>query len=240
MTGNDTEQTTLSIAPMQSGARLDTFLAEQLPELSRTYLQKLIKNGNVLVDSKAAKPRHKVQSGETVTLDLPPLESAAPVAQNIALDIVYEDEHLIVINKPQGMVVHPAAGVKDGTLVNALLHHCKDLSGIGGVTRPGIVHRLDKNTSGLLVVAKHDASHKGLSKRLSERTMKRIYLALVCGEMPLESERIEYPVGRDPHHREKMAVTFTNGRDAVSTYYVVRRFRHFTLLAVSLGTGRTR
>ena len=239
MLGNSSEKTVFRVTQKYSGARLDKFLAEQLPDFSRTYIQKLIKNGNVLVDSKAAKPRHNVKTGETVTFDIPSPEPAAPTPQKIAVDVVYEDEHLLVINKPAGMVVHPAAGVKDGTLVNALLYHCKDLSGIGGVKRPGIVHRLDKNTSGLLVVAKHDASHKGLSKQLSERTMKRIYLALVFGEMPLESGRIEYPVGRDPHHREKMTVTFTKGRDAVSAYYVVRRFHHFTLLAVSLGTGRT-
>ena len=229
----------IQLTSKSSGIRLDNFLADNLAEYSRTFIQRIIKGGNVLVDGKPAKSRHELKEDETIILDIPEPEPAKPEPQKIDLDVVYEDKHLLVVNKPAGMVVHPAAGVREGTLVNALLYHCNDLSGIGGVKRPGIVHRLDKETSGLLVVAKNDRAHADLTRQLAERTMKRIYLALVFGEIPMDKGSIELPVGRDVHHREKMTVSFAKGREARSNYHVLRRFHNFTLVAVSLMTGRT-
>ncbi len=224
------------------GKRLDKFLAEEFSEdFSRSYLQKLLKNGNVLLNGCIPKRHHIVDTGEYVEIAVPQPGESVIKAENIPLDIVYEDEYLLVVNKPQGMVTHPAPGNYTGTLVNALLGRCRDLSGIGGVLKPGIVHRLDKGTSGLLVVAKTDEAHRKLSKQFKNKTTKRVYMALVRGNVELDNGVIELPIGRSARDRLKMAVKFDDKRSklAVTHYKVIKRFGDFTLLECVLGTGRT-
>lgn len=224
------------------GKRLDKFLAEHFAkEFSRSYLQKLLADGMVLLDGRLPKRHHTVNAGEVIDIRIPAPVSSEIKAEKIPLEIVYEDEYLLVVNKPQGMVTHPAPGNYTGTLVNALLAHCDDLSGIGGVSKPGIVHRLDKGTSGLLVVAKTDEVHRKLSKQFKNKTTKRVYMALVKGNVELDNGVIELPIGRSGYDRKKMAVKFEEGRgkDAVTRYRVVKRFGDFTLLECILGTGRT-
>lgn len=225
-----------------SGERLDKFLTRQFSEeFSRSYLQKLLKGGKVLLDGRIPKNHHIVNTGECVEVLLPRPEESVIKAEKIKLDIVYEDESLLVVNKPQGMVTHPAPGNYSGTLVNALLGHCRDLSGIGGVLKPGIVHRLDKGTSGLLVVAKTDEAHRKLSRQFKNKTTKRVYTALVKGNVELDNGTIELPIGRSVRDRKKMAVRFGDerSRDAITHYKVIRRFGSFTLLECTLKTGRT-
>ena len=229
----------ISISKSDSGKRLDIFLHEKLPEYSRSFIKKLIKDSAVLVNSKPAKTSHKVTTCESITLLIPELKPIAPLAENIPLKILYEDSDLLVIDKPAGMVVHPAAGNYSGTLVNALLYHCKDLSGIGGELRPGIVHRLDKETSGLMVVAKNDKAHMSLSSQLQNRTLTRIYLAIVKKVLPMESGEIRKPLGRHISDRKKFSVRTRKGREAITHFEVVERFKNHTLVKVKLQTGRT-
>ncbi len=224
------------------GKRLDKFLADYFTkEFSRSYLQKLLTEGRILLNGEIPKRRHIVNTGEVIDVRVPEPKETNIKKEKIPLDIVYEDEYLLVVNKPQGMVTHPAPGNYTGTLVNALLAHCDDLSGIGGVLKPGIVHRLDKGTSGLLVVAKTDEVHKDLSKQFKNKTTKRVYLALVKGSVELDNGVVELPIGRSVRDRKKMAVRFDekSSKGAVTHYKVIKRFGDFTLLECRLQTGRT-
>lgn len=227
------------ITEEESGTRIDRFLSSVLPDYSRSYIQKLIKQGKAFVWNKNVKSSYVLNQDDKVEFWMPPLQVWIPKPEQILLDIVYEDHQIIVVNKPAGMVVHPGAGNRSGTLVNALLNHCKKLSGIGGIFRPGIVHRLDKGTSGLLVVAKTDEAHACLVSQLAERKMKRIYIALVYGEIEDQKGTIDLPIGRDPHHRERLAVNHKNGKPAISHYEVLKRGPDVTLIRVALETGRT-
>ena len=224
------------------GRRLDKFLAVHFEkDFSRVFLQKLLKAGKVLLNGQVPKRHHIVAAGETVEIKIPSPEESAISAEKIPLDIVYEDKYLLVVNKPQGMVTHPAPGNYTGTLVNALLAYCDDLSGIGGVLKPGIVHRLDKGTSGLLLVAKTDDAHKKLAAQFKDKTTKRVYLALVDGNVELDNGTVELPIGRSVRDRKKMAVKFDDesSKEAITHYKVIKRFGDFTLLECRLGTGRT-
>jgi 23S rRNA pseudouridine1911/1915/1917 synthase len=225
-----------------AGQRLDKALSLLLPEFSRSRLQALIKGGHVLMAGGVCSDVSiKVKAGAVLSLDLPPLEEAVPAAQAITLDIVYEDEHLLVINKPPGLVVHPGAGNHDGTLVNALLHHCGDsLSGIGGVARPGIVHRIDKDTSGLLVAAKHDHAHRHLSAQLADRSLSRVYLALAFKTPVPKKGSVNLPLARDSGNRLKMAINRRTGKEAQTDYLVMEDFAGaLSLLECRLHSGRT-
>lgn len=218
--------------------RLDVFLSSTLKDSTRSYIQKIIENGGVKVNDAKRKSSYKLKLNDNVILDFPEVKKLDVQAENIPLDIVYEDSDVIVVNKPSGMVVHPASGINSGTLVNALLYHCKDLSGINGVARPGIVHRIDKDTSGVLVIAKNDLAHNKLSKQLKEHTMTRLYLALVEGVMKDDEGTVDAPLARHKTERIKIAVT-EGGRNAVTHYKVVERFKNATLLLCQLDTGRT-
>jgi 23S rRNA pseudouridine1911/1915/1917 synthase len=224
----------------ESGERVDSWLAGQIPELSRSRIQKALREGEVLIGGiPARKPSRRVRGGESVEIRFSPPKPLAVLPEEIPLDIVYEDEGLLVVNKTAGMVVHPAPGNETGTLVNALLAHCGDLSGIGGWLRPGIVHRLDAQTTGLLVVAKRDEVHIALSRQLMERTVSRIYQALVWGRMPADEGEINAPIGRSRSDRKKMAVVTQGGRDAVTYYSVLDTFPPLQYIKLKLGTGRT-
>jgi 23S rRNA pseudouridine1911/1915/1917 synthase len=225
--------------PSEVHQRLDAFLAGRLPELSRSRLAALVSEGAVTVNGKAVKPSYKVQPGDDIAVTLPDIRPTQTVAQAIPLDVLFEDSELLVVNKPKGMATHPAPGSPDRTLVNALLAHCSDLSGIGGEERPGIVHRLDKDTTGLLVVAKTDFSHVALQKQIQSREAKRRYLALVWGRPTFEEAVIDAPIGRHPTDRVRMAAVRTGGRDAVTEVFVKERLGPCTLLECRLQTGRT-
>ncbi|MGE9835114.1 RluA family pseudouridine synthase [Streptococcus orisratti] len=220
-----------------SGNRLDKALAD-LTTLSRSQANEEIKKGTVLVNGKAAKAKYAVKVGDVITYEIPEDEILDYEAENIPLDIIYEDEDVAVINKPQGMVVHPAAGHTSGTLVNALMYHIKDLSTINGVVRPGIVHRIDKDTSGLLMIAKNDISHKALAEELKDKKSLRKYLAIVHGNLPNDRGMIEAPIGRSEKDRKKQAVT-AKGKEAVTRFQVLERFGNYTLVELTLETGRT-
>lgn len=222
-----------------AGMRLDVLLAKELPDISRTQAQQLIEDKAVLVNDAPSKSNYKVLTGDRINCFLPEPQPLEVVPQPIELDIVYEDHDLLVVNKPPGMVVHPAHGNYTGTLVNALLYHCKDLSGINGVLRPGIVHRIDKDTSGLLVIAKNDLTHQGLAGQIKEHSVKREYLALVHGNVVEPGGIIEAPIGRDTGDRQKMAVVAKNSKEAVTEYRVLERLGGYTLLECRLKTGRT-
>ena len=222
----------------ESGARLDKYLSE-VSELSRTRVQDLAKDKKIFVNGKAEKSSYKVQCGDTISCDVPKNEELNVQAEDIPLDILYEDDDIIVINKPKGMVVHPAPGNYSGTLVNALLYHCKDLSGINGVIRPGIVHRIDKDTTGCIVACKNDLAHNAIAKQLETKQCHREYIALVDGNIANEAGVIDAPIGRDRRDRQKMTVTPTNSKDARTHFKVKERFQHYTLLDCSLETGRT-
>jgi len=222
-----------------AGQRLDTFLAASNPELSRSQVQKMIESNAIKVNGKAVKKNYKLRPGDTVKLNLPEPEELAVEPENIPLDILYEDSDIVVINKPRGMVVHPAPGNPRGTLVNALLHHCKDLSGINGKLRPGIVHRLDKDTSGVLIAAKNDTAHRALAKQIKDHDFKRVYVALVYGLVKQDRGLIDAPIGRDPNDRKRMAVVFKNSKRAVTRFKVLERFEKYTLVELELETGRT-
>jgi 23S rRNA pseudouridine1911/1915/1917 synthase len=219
--------------------RLDRFLAQQLPEYSRARIQQLIRAGFVRLNGEITRPRQPVRSGDEVELTEPPLEKIENQPEPIPLEILFEDNDLIVINKPAGLVVHPGAGHRQHTLVNALLSHCTTLSGIGGKERPGIVHRLDKETSGCLVIAKNDATHRGLSRQFAERTIEKIYLALVAGKLRQQTGAIEEKIRRHPVHRQRMAVTSLRGRAAKTEYRVLRSGDEASLVECRLHSGRT-
>lgn len=223
---------------LPEGVRLDVGVTELIGK-TRSYVQTLISDGMVEVNGVVKKANYKIRPGDKVKVVIPPPKELLVEAENIPLDIVYEDEDILVVNKPQGMVVHPAPGSWTGTLVNALLYHCRNLSGINGVLRPGIVHRIDKDTSGLLVVAKNDQAHQGLAAQVKEHSMARKYIALVHGVVLESTGTIDAPIGRDTVDRKKMAVTFHNSKTAVTHYHVLERFHDFTYLRAKLETGRT-
>ncbi|MBR6523794.1 MAG: RluA family pseudouridine synthase [Clostridia bacterium] len=219
--------------------RLDKYLSE-VTEFSRSYIAKLIDDDQVLVNGTSRKVSFKLDVGDTVVLEIPEAAPSEAQPENIPLEIVYEDACMLVVNKPQGMVVHPAAGNQTGTLVNALLYHCGDsLSGIGGVARPGILHRIDKDTSGLLLVAKTDKAHISLAAQIKEHSLSRKYNALVHGHFKEPEGKVEGPIGRSPKDRKKMCINYDNGRDAVTHYKVLKEFEKYTLVECRLETGRT-
>ena len=221
------------------GKRLDAYLADTLEELTRSAAANLIEAGAVLVDGKAAAKSYKIMGGETVEVTLPEPEPIDAAAQNIPLDVVYEDGDVIVVNKPSGMVVHPAPGHPDGTLVNALLYHCgESLSGIGGALRPGIVHRIDRDTSGLIIAAKNDAAHQSLTSQLSDHTLGRTYECIVTGNLREDKGTVDAPIARHPTDRKKMAVV-QGGRNAVTHWEVIARYPGYTHVRCRLETGRT-
>ncbi len=221
-----------------SAKRLDVFLSQKEPALSRSQVKRLIEKGNVQVGGRKAKAGLRLREDDVITLILPEPRRLEVQAQPIPLTILYEDRHLVVIDKPAGMVVHPGAGNYSGTLVNALLHHCPNLPGIGGVLRPGIVHRLDKDTSGVLVVAKDDQAHRFLSEQFKKHTPKRRYIGIVFGQLGEEGQ-IEASIGRHPAHRKKMSTRPRKGREAKTHWKVLERFHHFNLVEFRLETGRT-
>lgn len=220
--------------------RLDLYLSKQLEDISRSYIQKLIKEGKIFVNGKnESLKKYKVKENDQVQIEIPEPEKLKVEPENIPIEIVYEDDDLVVVNKPQGMVVHPAPGNYTGTLVNALLYHCDNLSSINGIIRPGIVHRIDKDTTGLLMVAKNDMTHKSLAEQLKEHSIHRIYVALVHGNIKEERGAIDAPIGRDPNDRLKMSVVNRNGKNAVTHFRVLNRFGQYTLVEAKLETGRT-
>lgn len=220
-------------------SRLDKFLAEQVESLSRSRIQALINEGQVLVEGRQRKPSAELKCGEEVELNIPELREYKPEARQIPLKVLYEDKDIIVVDKPQGMVVHPSCGHQDDTLVNALLAHCRDLSGINGELRPGIVHRIDKDTSGVLIAAKNDAAHAGLAEQWKGHKISREYAALVCGTVQEQSGTVEAAIGRSKQNRLKMCVDPAEGRQAITHYQVLERFGKYTLLRCRLETGRT-
>jgi 23S rRNA pseudouridine1911/1915/1917 synthase len=232
------DKTTWRVDEDLEGERLDAFVAERMECLSRSQAQKLIGDGRVWVDGEVRKASYKIKPGEVVAVEVPPPAAVDLQAEDIPLEIVYQDSNVVVFNKPKGLVVHPAHGNWEHTLVNALLYHVKDLSGINGELRPGIVHRLDKDTSGVMVAAKNDAAHRALVKQIKAHTIERQYLALVYGVIKENLGTIDAPIGRSKTDRKKMAVT-ADGRPAISQYQVLERFKDYTLLKVKLLTGRT-
>ncbi len=231
---------TVIVDEESAGERLDSFLSGGIPELSRSRIQKAVKAGEVTSGGRVEKKvSRKVREGETIQIRFSPPEPLKVLPEEIPLDVVYEDSDLIVINKPAGLVVHPAPGNETGTLVNALLAHCGDLSGIGGVLRPGIVHRLDALTSGLMMAAKNDMVHASLSAQLMERKVTRIYYALIWGQMPEDEGVIDLKIGRSTSDRKKMAVVDRGGREARTYYYTLDTFEPFQYIRLKLGTGRT-
>ena len=223
----------------QTGERLDVFLVRQQPDFSRAHVQKLLRDGGALVDGRARKANYKLNGNEIITLTIPEAEPVEIKAEDIPLDILYEDEDIIVVNKARGMVVHPASGVNTGTLVNALLFHCHDLSGINGEIRPGIVHRLDKDTSGVMVCAKNDKAHINLAEQIRTKSAHRIYQAVVHGNIKEEAGIIKGDIGRHLTDRKKMAIVQENGKSAVTHFKVLERFGDYTLVECQLETGRT-
>lgn len=220
------------------GERLDRHIVSQQPDLSRSQVQKLLREGCITVNGLVERAAYQVQAGDRVHVRIPPPIPSRVAAEAIPLCIVYEDDDLLVVDKPAGMVVHPGAGHATGTLVAAVLAHCPDLAGVGGEQRPGIVHRLDKETSGLILVAKNDASLRMLQAQFKARSVEKVYLALVSGQPPALRGRIEVPVGRDPRHRQRMAVV-ANGREAVTEYRVLQAYEGYSLIEASPKTGRT-
>lgn len=227
------------VEPEQEGIRIDQFLAQKNADISRSRIQKLIEQGNITVHGKQVKSNYKVRQGDLVRLEIPEPVMLDVRPENIDIEILYEDGDIAVVNKPQGMVVHPAAGNYSGTLVNALMARCSSLSTINGVIRPGIVHRIDKDTSGVLIIAKNDASHHSLAEQIKVHSVKRIYYAIVEGVIKQDSGTVDAPLGRHPVERKKMAVVAKNGRRAVTHYRVIERFKRNTLIEARLETGRT-
>lgn len=223
-----------------TGRRIDVYLNEMLEDLSRSALQRLIEKNEIIVNQKAVNKNYKLREGDEISVNIPEPESIDILPEDIPLDILYEDKDLIVVNKPQNMVVHPAPGHYSGTLVNALMYHCGDnLSGINGVLRPGIVHRIDKDTSGVLVAAKSEAAHRGLTEQLAAHSMKRIYNAIVYNSFKEDEGTVDKMLARSPQDRKKMAVVAKGGRNALTHYRVMQRMGNFTLLELQLETGRT-
>lgn len=230
----------IKVTETEAGERIDKFLSLKIENCSRSMMTQLIDNGNVHVNNILINKKYKVCSDDLITVEIPEPVPYKAAAENIPLDIVYEDEDLLVVNKPKGMVVHPAAGNYSGTLVNALLYHCKgSLSGINGILRPGIVHRIDKNTSGLLIVAKNDFAHKSLAKQIKEHSFTREYEAVVMGKLKDEKGTVNAPIGRNPNNRKKMCVTEKNSKNAVTHYEVIKRYSGHTYIKCILETGRT-
>ncbi len=228
------------VAPEEAGVRIDRYLSDQCQDISRSYLQKLLKEQSVLVEEKPVKSNYKVNAGDRISLTLPEIREPEIMPEEIPLDIVYEDKDIILINKPKGMVVHPAAGHYSGTLVNGLMSHCRsELSGINGVMRPGIVHRIDMDTTGVLIVCKNDMAHNSISEQLKEHSITRRYAAIVHGVIKDDEGTINAPIGRHPIDRKKMSINEKNGREAVTHYRVLERFRQFTYIECQLETGRT-
>ena len=224
----------------QSGIRIDRYLSEMNEELSRSYIQKLLKEQKITVNGSAVKANYKVQEGDEISVAVPDIKEPDILPEDIPLDILYEDDDVLIVNKPKGMVVHPSAGHTSGTLVNAIMFHCKDnLSGINGVLRPGIVHRIDKDTTGALLVCKNDNAHRNLAEQLKEHSIRRRYRAIVAGVLKEDEGTIEGPIGRHPIDRKKMAVNYRNGKDAVTHYKVLERFGDYTYIQCELETGRT-
>ena len=222
------------------GERIDKFLSVLVSDSSRTSIQKSIENGYVFVNGKNVNKKYKVQAGDEVKICEQELKVLDAEPENFPVDIVFEDEHLLVVNKPRGMVVHPAPGNYSGTLVNALLYHCKDsLSGINGVLRPGIVHRIDKDTSGLLIVAKTDKAHLGLAEQIKEHSFTREYNAVICGHLKEQSGTVNAPIGRSTKDRKKMCVTAQNSKNAVTHYTVIKEYDKYSHISLKLETGRT-
>lgn len=222
----------------QSGVRIDKYIAEK-QDISRVTVQRLLEEGNILVNGEKVKPSYTVQQGDEINIHIPEVKETELKPQDIPLNIVYEDKDIIVVNKAKGMVVHPAVGNPDGTLVNAIMAHCKEnLSGIGGELRPGIVHRLDKDTSGLLIIAKNDKAHLAMSEQIQNRQVKKTYLAVVKGVVPENEATIKMPIGRSTKDRKKMAVT-PKGKEAITHFKVRERFKKYTYLEVNIETGRT-
>lgn len=222
------------------GQRIDKWISEQDTELTRSAIQKLIENGNVLVNLKQINKNYKLKSDDKIEIVMPELVELDVKAQDLPLEIIYQDDDLVVVNKPKGMVVHPAAGNPDNTMVNALLFHCKgQLSGINGIIRPGIVHRIDKDTSGLLIVAKNDFAHVSLAQQIKEHSFTREYQAILCGRLKNEKGTINAPIGRDKFDRKKMCVTQSNSKEAITHYEVIELFERNTYAKFNLETGRT-
>ncbi len=230
----------LDVLESQAGIRIDKFLADEFPELSRSYIQKLIKEEQITVNGKQVKANYKVSPNDLVVMNEPELKEPDILAEDIPLDILYEDSDLLIVNKPKGMVVHPSAGHYSGTLVNALMYYCKDdLSGINGVMRPGIVHRIDMDTTGSLLVCKNDYTHQNLAEQLKEHSLKRVYHAIVHGVLKEDEGTIDAPIGRHPIDRKKMSINYKNGKEAVTHYKVIQRFKDYTYIQCQLETGRT-
>ena len=224
----------------QSGIRIDRYLSEKNEELSRSYIQKLLKEQKITVNGSMVKANYKVQSEDEISVALPDMEEPDILPEDIPLDILYEDNDVLVVNKPKGMVVHPSAGHTSGTLVNAIMFHCKDnLSGINGVLRPGIVHRIDKDTTGALLICKDDVVHRDLAEQLKEHSIKRRYRAVVQGNLKEDEGTVNAPVGRHPTDRKKMAINHKNGKEAITHYKVLERFGQATYIECRLETGRT-
>ena len=230
----------ITVEPADVGQRLDVFLARRIPGASRAQIQRAISEGDAAVNEQPSKPSYRLRSGDEIAIDIPPPEPLDAAPEAIDLDVVYEDGDVVVINKPAGMVVHPGAGIRSGTLANALVHHFSQLSRSGGDSRPGIVHRLDVGTSGLIVVAKNEAAHNSLAQQFMERSIEKTYIALVYGRLARDEGRFEGAIGRDPRNRVKMAVRPEGqGRPALTLFRVVNRFDEFTLLEITIKTGRT-
>ncbi len=227
------------VADDEAGVRLDVFLAQEHPDLTRSHVQKLIRENMVTVNGQPRRASYRLRPGDQISLTVPDPVAPKVLPEPIPLDVYYEDDEVIVVHKPQGMVVHPAVGNCQGTLVNALLYHCPNLSGINGVLRPGIVHRLDKDTAGLLMVAKTDRAHLWLAAQLREHKVRRAYTSLVYGNVRQDHGTISLPIGRHPVERKKMAVTLHRGKPAVTHFRVLRRYGNYTLLQLHLETGRT-
>ena len=239
MAESPTTRQKLTSASGDSGRRLDLFLAQRLPELSRTRIQELIRQGNVRVDGSTAKTSHRISAGETIEFEILPRPALVAAPEDLPLELLLVDEDFVVVNKPAGMVVHAGAGHARGTLVNALLHRLGKLSGAGGALRPGIVHRLDKETSGVLVVARNDRAHENLSEQFRSRNVRKIYVALVHGKMPRDSGTIALPISRDPRRRTRMTARGDKGRHARTDWRVIARLDRCTLVEVVIHTGRT-
>ena len=223
----------------EKGKRIDAFISNSIKDISRTLVQKLIDDGNILVNGKKQKASYKVDAGDIISIDIPKAKETKLKAQNISVPVIYEDNDIIVVNKPKGMVVHPANGNPDGTLVNAILNMCKNsLSGIGGELRPGIVHRLDKDTSGLIIIAKNDKAHINISQQIKNRLVTKKYIALVRGVLPDNEATIDMPIARSKKDRKKMAVD-KDGKEAITHFKVIKRFDNYTLIEVKIDTGRT-
>lgn len=234
------ETLNFNITEENNNIRIDRYLAEQCPDLSRSYIQKLAKNGAVFVNNRQVKANYKVQPQDQVILTIPDMQVPDILPENIPLDILYEDQWLLVVNKPKDMVVHPSAGHMEGTLVNAVMAHCGEhLSGINGVLRPGIVHRIDKDTTGALLICKDDTVHRDLAEQLKVHSIKRRYRAIVQGNLKEDQGTVDAPVGRHPTDRKKMAVNYKNGKEAVTHYQVLERFGNATYIECRLETGRT-